>query len=53
MLLFSDLGVKIKDMFWFAGFWRITIPRGTDFKFVSSFIASTRYLQDDISGDDS
>ena len=36
------LNVKVRDVLWFAGFWQITVPDGTDLNDVPSFIASHR-----------
>ena len=38
--VFQDLKIKIRDIFWFGGFWQITIPDGTDVKLLPSRIAS-------------
>src|SRR5271170_5192157 len=37
--VFRALQVKIRDIMWCAGFWRITIPDNTDLKALPSFIA--------------
>ena len=39
--VFQELKIKIRDIFWFGGFWQITIPDDTDIKFVPSRIASS------------
>lgn len=39
--VFQELGIKIGDIFWFGGFWRITIPDGTDIKSLPSRIGSS------------
>ncbi len=38
--MFQELKIKIRDIFWFGGFWQITIPDGTDIKLLPSSIAS-------------
>ncbi|KAA6406532.1 MAG: hypothetical protein FRX48_09697 [Lasallia pustulata] len=38
--VFQELKIKIRDIFWFGGFWQITIPDGTDIKLLPSRIAS-------------
>ena len=38
---FQALKIKIRDIFWFGGFWQITIPDGTDIKLLPSRIASS------------
>jgi len=35
------LKIKIRDIFWFGGFWQITIPDGTEIKLLPSRIASS------------
>jgi hypothetical protein len=37
--VFRDLQVKIRDIMWCPGFWRITIPDNTDLKVLPSFVA--------------
>jgi len=37
--VFRDLQVKIRDIMWCPGFWRITIPDNTDLKALPSFVA--------------
>lgn len=39
--VFRELEIKIRDIFWFGGFWQITIPDGTNIKLVPSSIASS------------
>lgn len=39
--LFRDLSIKIRDIFWFGGFWQLTVPDGTDMKLLPSSIASS------------
>lgn len=39
--LFQELRIKIRDVFWFGGFWQITIPDGTEIKPLPSRIASS------------
>ncbi|KAI4127457.1 MAG: hypothetical protein LQ347_004596 [Umbilicaria vellea] len=38
---FQELKIKIRDIFWFGGFWQITISDGTDIKLLPSRIASS------------
>ena len=38
--VFQELKIKVRDIFWFGGFWQITIPDGTDIKLLPSSIAS-------------
>src|SRR3984957_5619669 len=37
--VFRDLQVKIRDIMWSPGFWRITIPDDADLKVLPSFVA--------------
>ncbi|KAH0551323.1 hypothetical protein GP486_007432 [Trichoglossum hirsutum] len=37
--VFQDLHVKIRDIMWSPGFWRITVPDYTDLEVLPSFIA--------------
>jgi hypothetical protein len=37
--VFRDLQVKIRDIMWCPGFWRITIPDDADLKVLPSFVA--------------
>ena len=37
--MFQELKIKIRDIFWFGGFWQITIPDSTDIKLLPSSIA--------------
>jgi hypothetical protein len=39
--VFRELKIKMKDIFWFGGFWQITIPDGTDIKLLPSSTASS------------
>lgn len=38
--VFQELKIKIRDIFWFGGFWQITITDRTDTKLLPSHIAS-------------
>ena len=39
--VFQGLKIKTRDIFWFGGFWQITIPDGTDIQLLPSRIASS------------
>ena len=39
--VFRDARLEIKDIFWFAGFWQITVPDGTDKKLLPFRIAGS------------
>ena len=38
---FRELKIKIRDIFWFGGFWQITIPDGTEIKHLPTRVASS------------
>ena len=38
---FKNMNIKIRDIFWFSGFWQITITEGTDIKDVPHRIAGS------------
>lgn len=39
--VFREMKIMIRDIFWFGGFWQITIPDGTDIKLLPTFIAAS------------
>ena len=39
--IFQESKIKIRDIFWFGGFWQITIPDSTDIKILPSHIAAS------------
>lgn len=39
--MFQETEIKIRDVYWFGGFWQVTVPDDTDFKLLPHRIASS------------